>query len=70
MIVEVPETDYYYGLEADSYGQFQIYRKSTAVEELTINEDNGAWYTIEGIRVNAPSQRGIYIHNGKKYVVK
>ena len=70
VIVEVPETDYYYGLEADSYGQFQIYRKSTAVEELTINEDNGAWYTIEGIRVNAPSQRGIYIHNGKKYVVK
>lgn len=70
VIVEVPETDYYYGLEADSYGQFQIYRKSTAVEELTINEDNGAWYTIEGIRVNAPSQRGIYIHNGKKYIVK
>ena len=26
------------------------------------------WFTIQGIRVNAPSAPGIYIHNGKKVI--
>lgn len=44
---------------------------TTGVEELTIGtEDNGAWYTIDGRRIVAPTQRGIYIHNGKKCIVK
>ena len=33
--------------------------------------DQNAWYTIDGRRLNSvPNQRGIYIHNGKKMVVK
>lgn len=32
--------------------------------------DNGAWYTLQGVRVSAPLKGGIYIHNGKKIVVK
>lgn len=42
-------------------------------EELDVNseEDHGAWYNIQGMRLNAkPAQSGIYIHNGKKYVMK
>ena len=71
VFVEVPDTEFYNGIENQSYGQFVISKKHTSVEELTVgNEDNGAWYTIEGIRVNAPTQRGIYIHNGKKIIVK
>ncbi|MBR7011287.1 MAG: hypothetical protein IKI10_00135 [Muribaculaceae bacterium] len=69
VFVEVLDSELYNGIEKQSYGEITIYRKHTAVEELTIDsEDNGAWYTIDGIRVNAPTQRGIYIHNGKKVV--
>lgn len=31
---------------------------------------DGAWYTIQGVRVETPSQSGIYIHNGLKVVIK
>ncbi|MBQ7420895.1 MAG: hypothetical protein IJV27_01920 [Prevotella sp.] len=31
--------------------------------------NDGAWYTLQGIRVAQPT-KGIYIHNGKKIVVK
>jgi hypothetical protein len=71
VIVEMPETAFYYGMPPTPYGTFEIYRKVTGVNELTVNsKDNGAWYTIDGRRVAAPTERGIYIHNGKKYIVK
>ena len=31
---------------------------------------DGAWYTIGGQRVAQPTQKGLYIHNGKKVVIK
>ena len=34
------------------------------------NEDNGAWYTLDGVKVNGkPTAKGLYIHHGKKVVV-
>lgn len=33
-------------------------------------EDQNAWYTISGVRVSKPTQHGVYIHNGKKYIVR
>jgi hypothetical protein len=34
------------------------------------NEDNGAWYTLDGAKVNEkPTAKGLYIHNGKKVIV-
>lgn len=34
------------------------------------NEDNGAWYTLDGVKVNEkPTVKGLYIHHGKKVVV-
>ena len=33
-------------------------------------EDQDAWYTISGVRVSKPTQHGVYIHNGKKYIVR
>lgn len=32
--------------------------------------DNEGYYTLQGIRVNKPVRAGIYIHNGKKIIVK
>lgn len=35
----------------------------------TKNAQNDAWYTLQGIQVNQP-QKGIFIKNGKKFVIK
>ena len=43
----------------------------TGISSVTDNIiDNEAWYTLQGVRVNAPTKGGIYIHQGKKVVVK
>ncbi len=42
----------------------------TAIEGISeAGSDNGAFYNLQGIRVGDP-QKGIYIHNGKKVVLK
>lgn len=33
-------------------------------------QNDDAYYTIQGVKVNAPNERGIYIHNGKKIIIK
>lgn len=40
------------------------------VEYNTGNEDDNVFYTIMGQKVNNPTKGGIYIHNGKKVLVK
>lgn len=71
VIVEIPETEHYYGLESTMFGPFEIYFEVTSVQEISIADKvDSAWYTIQGIRVAAPAEPGIYIHNGKKYIVK
>ena len=40
-----------------------------AVETAKETVNDGAWYTLQGVRVDKPA-KGIYIHNGKKVVVK
>jgi hypothetical protein len=32
--------------------------------------DSDSFYTLQGVKVNTPTTRGLYIHNGKKVVVK
>jgi hypothetical protein len=34
------------------------------------SEDRGAYYTIDGVKVVKPQQKGVYVHNGKKVLVK
>ena len=66
--VVVAEGDYYENTIGELVITFTI-ENTTAVNEVSVaNEDNGAWYTIDGRRVAAPVERGIYIHNGKKVV--
>ena len=36
---------------------------------VSANENDGAWYTIQGVRVAQPT-KGVFIHNGKKVVIK
>lgn len=39
-----------------------------AIESVTTGDDK--WYSIDGLRVAEPTRPGIYIHNGKKIIVK
>ena len=35
------------------------------------NNENGMWYTLQGLRLDKkPTTKGVYIHNGKKVVIK
>ena len=40
-------------------------------EQLTNDNEAGAWYTIDGRRLTSkPAKTGLYIHNGKKVVIE
>lgn len=42
----------------------------TAIKSVDALKADGTWYTINGQRISKPTEKGIYIHNGKKVVVK
>ncbi len=44
----------------------------TAIRSIEVSaEENGLWYSLDGKRLSGkPAQKGIYIHNGKKVVIK
>ena len=42
----------------------------TGINEITTTIDNNEVYSISGVRMNSTPQKGIYIINGKKVVVK
>lgn len=44
---------------------------STAIDEITVSEeDNSPVYNLNGVKVAEPTAPGIYIKNGKKFIVK
>ena len=44
---------------------------TTGIKTLnTEAADTAAWYTLNGVRVSQPTQKGVYIRGGKKVVVK
>ncbi|MBQ9560205.1 MAG: S8 family serine peptidase [Bacteroidaceae bacterium] len=45
---------------------------TTAIQPTRVEEEgDGAWYTVQGARLGgSPKTRGVYIHNGKKVLVK
>ena len=43
--------------------------ETTGIEAVKDAQEDGAWYTIQGVRVAQPT-KGLYIHNGKKVILK
>ena len=44
---------------------------TTSIDNLNVNDNEATWYDLNGRRLQGkPSQKGIYIKNGKKVVVK
>ena len=40
-------------------------------EKLTVDNENGAWYTLDGRKlVGKPTQKGVYIHDGSKIAIR
>ena len=72
-----------YGLETDQIGQ-QLKKNligavsliegediPTGIEEVAADKTaDDSYYTISGVRVSKPSQPGIYIHKGKKILIR
>jgi hypothetical protein len=42
----------------------------TSINERSLDDEDGEWYSINGQRINKPTRKGIYIKNGKKVTVK
>ena len=80
--VEVPQaffTGYFVinnGAAASNLAGETVYVNGTvtAIETTTMTDvkkaTNNAWYTISGIRIKKPTQAGLYIHNGKKVIIR
>ena len=44
---------------------------ATGINQIDNDRNDGAWYTIQGIRLNGkPNQKGIYIYNGNTHIIK
>jgi hypothetical protein len=46
---------------------------ATSIDQFNADVDNGKWFTMSGIELpHRPTkyQKGVYIHNGKKVVIK
>ncbi|MDD6076749.1 MAG: chitobiase/beta-hexosaminidase C-terminal domain-containing protein [Bacteroidales bacterium] len=51
--------------------RFDFNGTTTAIDNVTVSGmEDGAWHTISGIRINRPAAKGVYIHNGRKVIVK
>ena len=81
-----PETSSYYAIthfiltRSKSSTSFEAFYQmgltigeaATGIDTITadLNKADGTWYNINGMRIARPTQKGLYINNGKKYVVK
>lgn len=45
---------------------------ATDIADVIVDESpaSGQWHTLNGMRIDCPTSKGIYIYNGKKFVVK
>ncbi|MBQ6064949.1 MAG: S8 family serine peptidase [Prevotella sp.] len=45
--------------------------EATGIKALDTVTDDGAWYTVEGIKLQGkPTRKGVYLHNGKSVIMK
>ena len=54
-------------------GKLKVTDQPTGIRNLTpaLSEGEGVWYTLDGRRLTGePQQKGIYIKNGKKIIIK
>ena len=58
-------------VEAEAKVRFIIDEGVTAIEGITPDMENGVWYTLDGRQLNGkPTEKGVYIVDGKKVLIK
>ena len=67
--VEIPKYKAYI-VSDDSAAESYLFEETTGISNVETTAADGETYTISGVRVNKPTQKGMYIVNGKKVVVK
>jgi len=57
---------------ANAFSFVIVGSEMTGISNVNVAEKNtdNSFYTLQGIKVSQPSERGIYIHNGKKIILK
>lgn len=67
--VEIPKYKAYIE-DAGSAAEGFLFEETTGISTIDAQEADAESYTLSGVRVNQPTQKGVYIVNGKKVVVK
>lgn len=60
------------GWESQAYSRVVVlqFTESTGINAISNSQPSDCYFTLQGIQVTCPSQPGIYIHHGKKYIRK
>lgn len=70
--IDSPETTAATLVKAAILFDDEVFGETTAIQAIAANYNDpadNAYYTLQGIRVSKPTQ-GIYVHNGKKIIIK
>ena len=74
-----PETAYEVQVQAETTSEtsdwsapilFTTLSDGTKVEGITVAFDDGQYYNLKGQKMSTPTEKGVYIQNGKKVVIK
>ena len=50
---------------------FAVDEEATSIDGVVeASKIDDTFYTLQGVKVTSPTKNGIYIYNGKKYIVK
>lgn len=53
------------------WGESDVVTEIQSLEQKSVETRHESWYTLQGIRLNSrPTKQGIYVHNGRKEIVK
>lgn len=56
---------------AEAKLRFMVDEDAAAIEGITPDMENGVWYTLDGRQLNGkPTEKGVYIVDGKKVLIK
>lgn len=67
------DADYTFSAKSgDCTGRFLLHfsDETTGIDDINSSvEENSTFYSIQGVKVTSPSQKGVYIQNGKKVMI-
>ncbi|MBQ7421204.1 MAG: formylglycine-generating enzyme family protein [Prevotella sp.] len=56
--------------QAKAFSGFSLGDAVTAVGHVGVSSAPESWYSLQGLRIERPSRKGVYIYKGRKFVIK